>query len=661
MKKRICSLLLAVSLAFSVLVVPAAAVEAGRFSDVNDRSTETAVEVLRLMGVLDGYGDGTFRPTAQLNRAQFCKMAVHAMDAASLLGQYRTVTVFPDVRPSHWAAPYVNMAAKGLGIISGYADGYFHPERTVTMGQAVTILLRMLGYKDEAIGGIWPDSYLAVAQTIGLTEGINASGASPLTRQQAAQLFLNLLDTERAEGGTLYTLSKETVLLGVDGGTGVMKTADGSYRMVRPVSATTLTGASGRAVLNQDGKALTFLPSSVGASVMAGAAVVVHSDRSSAGFRDLAGSETYALYKNGAPATLGDIRQGDVAVYNAATNAILLCDTRVTVYYENCTPSPDAPVRIKAFGREFNVLPSAMDAVAKYTPGDTMTLLLTADGQVAGVADKSGAAAYRSNALAVVNEGTVQMLCGNTLIPLEGVTAEEEEIYVARIVGMTDGTVSLSRQSNALDGDLNVTQATLDGKPIADNAIILDGSSQLTLLQLTQDVIPESQIVYGRANWAGEVDFIVMDRGSSEIYGRVFMESEEMVDKNGKYPGEEGYIPTTRNLVGVETGPDSRIGPLGSRSGIKNGAFVSAKLNQAGTAFISMKTLTVLENVRQSAWVGKETVTFGGRSYSVAADLLCYNTDAGTWITLDEARMYSDAVNLHVKDGVVRIVTVGRR
>ena len=163
----------------SLLVMPAAAADTVRFSDVADQDTAIAVETLRLMGVLDGYGDGSFRPSAQLNRAQFCKMAVYAMNGESELGLYRTVTVFPDVKPSHWASAYINMAAKGKNVISGYPDGKFHPERTVTLGQAATILLRLLGYKDENVGGVWPDSYMAVAATIGLTDGVGDNGNAP--------------------------------------------------------------------------------------------------------------------------------------------------------------------------------------------------------------------------------------------------------------------------------------------------------------------------------------------------------------------------------------------------------------------------------------------------------------------------------------------------
>ena len=110
MKQRLGAALLTVVLALSALAIPTgAASETTSFSDVSDRTTALAIETLRLMGVLDGYGDGTFRPDRQLTRAQFCKMAAYAMGAENELGLYNTITVFPDVKPSHWAAGYINM------------------------------------------------------------------------------------------------------------------------------------------------------------------------------------------------------------------------------------------------------------------------------------------------------------------------------------------------------------------------------------------------------------------------------------------------------------------------------------------------------------------------------------------------------------------------
>lgn len=138
-------------------------------------------------------------------------MAVYAMNGEDELGRYSTVTVFPDVKPSYWASSYINMAAKGKGIIAGYVDGQFHPDRTVTVGQAVTILLRLLGYKDENLGGIWPQSYMAEAASIGMTDGVSTNAYAALTRAQAARLFLNLLRADTVEGGA-YAATLGTVV-----------------------------------------------------------------------------------------------------------------------------------------------------------------------------------------------------------------------------------------------------------------------------------------------------------------------------------------------------------------------------------------------------------------------------------------------------------------
>ena len=106
-------------MAVSALAAPAFAAEQSRFSDVSDPDTLLAIETLRLMGALDGYPDGTFQPKGYLTRAQFCKMVIYAMNGADELSRYETITVFPDVRGSHWASSYVNMAAKGKGVIAG--------------------------------------------------------------------------------------------------------------------------------------------------------------------------------------------------------------------------------------------------------------------------------------------------------------------------------------------------------------------------------------------------------------------------------------------------------------------------------------------------------------------------------------------------------------
>ena len=240
MKKRILTWLLAVGMLASLLTVPAGAANATRFSDVADNYTATAIETLRLMGVLDGYSDGTFRPNAALTRAQFCKMAVYAMDGSSELGRYSTVTIFPDVKPSFWASSYINMAAK-KGVIAGFADGKFKPNQTVTAGQAVTILMRGLGYKDENMGGVWPQGYMAEAKTCGLLKSTGITSAySALTRGQAAKLFLNLFEAKRGTGeGAVVLFSftpekDEVYLTNLDAGKGTLTAGGKPYTMAHP-------------------------------------------------------------------------------------------------------------------------------------------------------------------------------------------------------------------------------------------------------------------------------------------------------------------------------------------------------------------------------------------------------------------------------------------
>ena len=659
MKKRILTWLLSVSMLGSLLTVPAGAADTTRFSDVSDSYTATAVETLRLMGVLDGYSDGTFRPGAVLTRAQFCKMAVFAMDGSSELGRYSTVTIFPDVKPSHWASSYINMAAK-KGVISGFADGKFKPEQTVTAGQAVTILMRGLGYKDENMGGVWPQSYMAEAGTCGLLKSTGITSAySALTRAQAAKLFLNLFEAKKAGGdGTVlfnYTLSKDEVYLtAVDGGRGTI-TADGkTYDMAHPVNSTSLIGSKGRLVTNGDGDVLTFLPITSGGSVSS-AAVIIGSNGSASGLDSLAGSNSYQIYKNGSPATAADLKKYDVATYSASTNSIIVCDTRVSVFYEDCKPSPSSPTTITVLGgTELSVLPSAVESLSKFKPSQQMTLLLTADGQVAGAMESNGSAA-RSNAIAVVDgSGKIQMICGGSLISINGSGAGHENsvVNISGTKPSKDGKESLSLRtvSDKSSGDLNVKDKMLGNKKLTDNVLIFDGSRQVALGQLSQSGINSARIAYARTNWAGEVDLIVIKNALDVQFGRVFWDIT-------KIPGGEGEEPTWDERLGVDYGT-GKTETYRMKYNVVTGDFVAFRINWGKTGFSLMEKLGKLSNVSSDAWIGKTAVTFSNRTYEVPSDVLCYNADNGKWIDLDTALAYSDTTDLYVYDGVVRIVEV---
>ncbi len=104
-----------------------------------------AISTLSNMGVIGGYADGTFKPDAPISRAEFAKIAVSFSNVADL--SYRGY--FADVKESDWFSGFV-AAAKDTGLIEGYNDGTFKPEKAITRAEVCTIVNRTLGRKPSA-------------------------------------------------------------------------------------------------------------------------------------------------------------------------------------------------------------------------------------------------------------------------------------------------------------------------------------------------------------------------------------------------------------------------------------------------------------------------------------------------------------------------------
>ena len=208
--RKLVSLLLVAAVLLS-MAVPAGAA----FTDITDSKTRQEVAVLQMMGVINGTSDTTFSPNGTLTRAQFCKMAVIAMGLGDEEPLYRNRTIFPDVRSGHWARGYINLAVSidigagedgsgGTKLIRGMGDGTFRPDRAITYAEALTILLRMLGYSDADAGMNWPKGYLELGARIGLTSGMELEASQPLNRAQAAHLFTAMLAATQKNGSAYY-------------------------------------------------------------------------------------------------------------------------------------------------------------------------------------------------------------------------------------------------------------------------------------------------------------------------------------------------------------------------------------------------------------------------------------------------------------------------
>ena len=285
--RRFLSGLLTAALVAGLLVLPpASAAGTSGFTDIADARTADAAEMLRLLGVVDGTGGTSFKPGGTLTRAEFCKMTVEIMGRGGEEPAQRSRTIFTDVGPTYWARGYVNLASSitigggtgedasaGTRLIMGVGDGTFQPNRAITYGEAVTILMRVLGYSDGdvATGTNWYDGYVGLGQSSGLADGLTISGRDNITRGQAAILFYNLLFTESKGGDQIYlttlggSLENNAIILSTnatadDGTTGSVLTTSGTYKTDRATFDETLNGTRGQLVLDKEKKLLAVLP-----------------------------------------------------------------------------------------------------------------------------------------------------------------------------------------------------------------------------------------------------------------------------------------------------------------------------------------------------------------------------------------------------------------
>lgn len=164
-----------------------------KFNDVDDKDVATAVDRLNAFGIVDGYSDGSYKPKAMVTRAEFAKLLVTALGLENAAGAATGSSQFADIDGSEWYAGFVNVAA-GQGIIGGYPDGTFKPNAQVNYGEAVTMLVRALGYKDEFLPGAWPSNYVSKAADLDITDDVAFFPSGQADRGSVAVLLNNTLD-----------------------------------------------------------------------------------------------------------------------------------------------------------------------------------------------------------------------------------------------------------------------------------------------------------------------------------------------------------------------------------------------------------------------------------------------------------------------------------
>lgn len=220
--RKFLSLLLALIMTMSLVTLSAGATD---FTDDSDISYNEAIDVISAIGVVDGYSDGSFKPTAVLTRGAAAKIICNMiLGPAAASNMTASAAPFKDVPANHTFAAQIAYCAQ-QGIINGYPDGTFKPGNTLTGYAFLKMLEGALGYDGKIegfTGANWTINVLKIATGIGLLEDVaeGFAGSNSVDRQTACLFAFNTLKADLVEYDSKITASVAGVEVTIGGSNG---------------------------------------------------------------------------------------------------------------------------------------------------------------------------------------------------------------------------------------------------------------------------------------------------------------------------------------------------------------------------------------------------------------------------------------------------------
>jgi len=132
-----------------------AAGQAAGYKDVaNKHWAAEAIADMQRTGLMHGDNQGRFRPDAAVTRAEMASIVARLLPAGA--GD-QTSSALPSDVQGHWASAAIGKAIQA-GILKGYPDGSFQPDRPLTRAETVRVLNQLLERPTPAVtSSIWPD------------------------------------------------------------------------------------------------------------------------------------------------------------------------------------------------------------------------------------------------------------------------------------------------------------------------------------------------------------------------------------------------------------------------------------------------------------------------------------------------------------------------
>ena len=485
MKKRLLAFLLAVSIAVSMLVMPASAA-----------GNNTAVQFAITLGAMDSEQSGALN--AAVTRGAFARMLTsYSTYRESVSSQGAVGTLYTDLPGSSAWAPYVRIAVQ-QGWMNGYTDGSFRPNNAVTLEEACTAVLKLMGYKMTDLSGAFPNAQLNKASEIGLRAGLDRRQGEAMNYEDCAVLLYNALTANNASGSAYGTTLGFTVSNGqVDGSTILLSSLEGPF-------------------VASESTVLPFVPASV--------------------------------YRNDKVSGSAELNKYDVYYYSESLKTLWVYTRRAAGRITEVSPSASAPASITVAGTSYTLgstaIASQVSSLNGGGVGQVVTLLLGMNNVAAGIitgeeADEVFYGVVQSSARNLIDEDnsadvlqTVKVLCTDGLA---------REVNVDKSLNFPAGWLVEVRVSpegesvekideRSVSGTVNENATALGDMALADDVQILDTSTggvagTVRPSRLSGVTLSESDVRYYTTNSAGQIDRVILDDVTGDLWEYAALDS----------------------------------------------------------------------------------------------------------------------------------------
>lgn len=483
------------------------------------QSTDTALETVKVLGIMVGDENGNMNLSSPVTRAEFVKMMTAASTYQDTVGSGYGSSLFKDVKSSHWAGEYIRLGVE-QGWFNGYVDGTFRPDSSITLEEGCTALLRLLGYDSGSLAGSFPSAQLSKSSAIGLLDDLAAVQGQVLTRQDCVTLFYNLLTTQTSSGSVYGATLGYTITNGeVD------------------YSALVAAGTKGPYVASSGSLELPFRTNNV------------------------------AVYRNGSASDLSAVKQYDVYYYNANLRTVWLYSSRVSGTLTAVSPNRAAPSSVTVAGVSYDIGTSAaykLSSQGGFADGDTVTLLLGMNGEVVDVitaqasdsvyygvvvsSEKTAASSSTSLSDTTSVQIVTQVACSDGTV--RTFYHSGSQLTAGRLVSAAvsrSGTVVKYLSTKSLSGTVSSDGAHFAGYPFAAGVEILDtdssgGYARIYPSRLAGVKLPSEHVRYYTLDSSGCIDRLILDEATGDTLDYVYLTSANSTSEGMSVSGTYQYL-----------------------------------------------------------------------------------------------------------------------